>query len=69
MLPLTKTKNGIKKKSRGGGVLTPWAGYRLWDLPPPNFGIFTAPHFCNISEPLPKMGTCNIEIVPETLDN
>ena len=27
------------------------------------------PHICNISELLPKMATCNVEIVPETLDN
>ena len=41
----------------------------------PNFGILTAsdlpsinyrpppPYFCNISEPLPKIGTCIVEIV------
>ena len=36
-----------------------------FDLP----SINTALHFCNISEPFPKMETSNVKIVPETLDN
>ena len=62
----------------GGGGTDSFGLGTDWNLPPSILGFWlllfchlsiTTPHFCNISEPLPKMGTCNIEIVPETLDN
>ena len=53
----------------GGGYWLFGFGYPLLDLRPPPILRFwpllichlsiNAPHFCNISEPLPKMGTCN----------
>ena len=60
------------------GSLTLWVWVPTLGFASPHFGNMaasdlasrlpiTAPHFCNISELLPKMGTCNVKIVPQHL--